>query len=179
MDEIIESTLALILRDAGYDSISKHALNHFSQIFKNQILSLLKALNALTLHAQRSKSSLIDIQSLLKLTNRSITTGDIQNAIQKNDLLPHFQNEIAEVTVSFENLIANSIDRFIHVYEFMPQFPPTHTFKRNYSKEVGKHRRPDGIKKRIEESVMVERSLIRMIMERGEMPKYVNYLCKK
>ncbi|KAM0674510.1 hypothetical protein GVAV_002125 [Gurleya vavrai] len=173
MDAIIEKIIITALSKAGYTTFSNHALSHFTQHFSQHTLSLLKSLASISYHAQRSKSSIVDFNTMLRLRKKKLKINDLNNF----ESFEFIESEFIQEKM-FNNPIASNIDRFIHVYEFMPQFPPTHTFKRNYVKEVERHRKPDGIKKRIEETVLVERSLIKMLKERGEMPKYVNYLNK-
>ncbi|KAM0678112.1 hypothetical protein BDAP_001371 [Binucleata daphniae] len=181
MDSIIEFVIINCLSSVGYTRFSKRAIEHFKQAFINNYSSFLNSLSAVTLHAQRSKSNFIDVNNTLKLKNKTITYEDRTCNVGYNELMSYveFEEEERQEIVNFENPIASNIDRFIHVYEFMPHFPPSHTFKRNYTKEIGKYRRPDGIKKKIEETVLVERSLIRIMKERRELKPYANYLMKK
>lgn len=171
MDNIIEHIIIEALSSAGYTSFSKRAVEHFKQVFINKQLSFLNSLSAVTIHSQRSKSNIIDLNNTLKLTNKKISQKDLVSFDTKK-----FENQEEQEFVNFVNPIASNIDRFIHVYEFMPHFPPSHTFKRNYTKEIAKHRRPDGIKKKIEETVLVERSLIRIMKENKELKCFANFL---
>lgn len=70
-----------------------------------------------------------------------------------------------------DNIISTHIDKYVHIYEHLPPFPPSHTFRRTIVKDKPQIT-PESLKKRIEESLRAEKNLFKMVGVNG----FVNFL---
>lgn len=124
-----------------------------------------KSLKQVTHHATRHKSIALDIFNIEK---------DPTAIAELPGTQVNFEVEVYKPKEKFVNEIASKIDRYIHIYEFMPEFPPTHTFKRSYIRNAKKHE--IRIKQRVEQNLLAERSVFQMVSMEGKMPRYVNFM---
>lgn len=172
MHSIISHILIRFLQAAGYTHTDSYAISILSTILTTHLHNLLKSLQKLTTHAQRSKTTLIDLHSLTSLLNLKVSFIELQfeqanYIINTNRMLSGH---------AFENSIVSKIDRYIHIYEFMPSFPPTHTFKKTFPKETIKHETPEKIKMRLDQVARAEKNLIRILKVSKGLGRRVNFM---
>lgn len=172
--DIYHTAVLNYLKSIGYTHTSSYALSMLTSIFKATIHKFLKTLVSVTTHAQRSKTTIVDLHSLLRFFDiRLHKVLRIHPYMQLN--LDTEQNMIQDCA-AFENSIVSKIDRYIHIYEFMPSFPPTHTFKKTFPKETKSNETPEKIKIKLEQVGRAEKNLIRMMRMSNKLPKRVNFM---
>ncbi|KRH91818.1 hypothetical protein M153_23473000584, partial [Pseudoloma neurophilia] len=93
----------------------------------------------------------------------------------ENDYDRSFENKSDQTLIKSEEskkyLIATPIDKYVHIYEHLPSFPPSHTFRRTITKESVDYS-CEKLKKRIEESLRAENNLFKMMRGRN----FINFL---
>lgn len=166
MDQILDIYILSELKDTGYSFANKRALQILKSVFIKKMLTYCKSLKHVTNHAGRHKTILTDIFNFDKSPMFEINNS--------SKVALHFENSIYTPPEKFVNEIASKIDRYIHIYEFMPEFPPTHTFKRSYAKNAKKH--DIKIKQRVEQNLLAERTVFKMVFVEKKMPRHVNYM---
>lgn len=173
IDEIIETCLANELKRAGYECMDKKALIIFKEAFDKRIMSILHTLRKFTSHSLKDKSTMIEAFVMM---------NDIGIKVNKRDfvkILPlHIEKEEEDVKIEFHNKLASVIDKYIHVYEFMPDFPPAHSFKKTFIKGSINSNFSEGHKKRLEQSAVAEANLYKMLHKSNKIPQFANYLKK-
>ncbi|KAI5149311.1 hypothetical protein ENBRE01_0828 [Enteropsectra breve] len=85
-------------------------------------------------------------------------------------------HEEQEDTIEWNSPLSTKVEKFIHIYDFMPSFPPLHTFRNTVSKQAGAKKHSSQVKNRLEQSLKSEGSMIKLIKNTGSLPPYVNYL---
>jgi len=170
MKEIINHIIVKFLNYNGFDLADKKAVLLINEALDLYISSILKILNSHTFHSRKQCANIWDFVSLLNFKNLKI-----ENNI-KPVLYPSVQkNNIEE----FKSPLSTYLERYIHIYDFMPSFPPTHTFRQTYIKNKEKEDRSQKVKTRLEQSLRAEKNLLRLIKGSGSLPSFVNYLHKK
>lgn len=176
MMQPFNATLLHLLKNTGYTHTNTRALDIFSSISLQYIDEFLKTLANTTNHAQRSKTTVVDLFAILNLSKIDLNNkGDVDF---KKVVPLGFETDANDLSgaCTFENSIVSKIDRYIHIYEFMPSFPPTHTFKKTFPKETIRNETPEKIKTRLEQVARAEKNLIKMLRVSKGLPKYVNFM---
>ncbi|TBU07293.1 putative subunit 8 of transcription factor IID [Hamiltosporidium magnivora] len=169
MEKILEKCILEELKRAGYQKLNTKALYMFTQTTIAQIKTNCNILSSLTLHSMRSRSTLLDVMNLIKLTK--IDYSNVYNR-------PTVKYEVEEEPkpIQFKSSISCSAEKFIHIYDFMPDFPPVHTFKKSFLKENRSEDKSEKVKQRIEQSLKTESSLLKIIACSKGLPKRINFL---
>lgn len=168
MEKMTKIVLLQFLKEAGFENVNTKALELFYVLFEEKMSSILISLNNFTCHAQRSKVILSDLENVINVSK----LNDPFNSFP----VLKFDEEVFHEKEQFDNGIASKIDKYIYIYEFMPNFPPTHTFKRSYIKEVKRNYKPEMLKIRLEQSMQAEKNLVKMMKLSKNLPKYVNFM---
>jgi len=71
------------------------------------------------------------------------------------------------------------VEKFIHIYDHMPSFPPIHTFRMTIPKQNSGIGQSTKVKNRLEQSIKSENNLIKLITSSGSLPPFINYLYKE
>ncbi|WUR02333.1 transcription initiation factor TFIID subunit 8 (TAF8) [Vairimorpha necatrix] len=170
MDEILNHVIIQIIKEVGYESASKKAILLLADSLKDQISSILKVLHCHTSHTSRQNSNmwnLLEIMSYKYLIFQSRPSRVYYPISQEEPL------------VDFKSPLSTYLERYIHIYDFMPPFPPTHTFRQTLVKNKEKEDKSELVKTRLEQSLRSERNLLKLIKSSGSLPSFVNYLYKK
>ena len=91
-----------------------------------------------------------------------------QNIDLETDKMPDIE--------AFYGPISAPVDKFINIYEFMPIFPPLHTFRATLVKENKVRSRARDVKERIEQKNQVTASVFRILKRLKEISNRANYL---
>lgn len=166
--------IALILKKNNFEKINKQTLLLFQHAFLLYFSNFLKTLKIRTIHSGRSKITNFDI---LKFHTESESL--IYKIIK---IIPKKINKIKETKEAIQNVdseiknesdfsIAQHINKYVHIYDHLPKFPPSHTFRRTIQKE-NLDFSCNNLKKRIEQSFKAEKNLFKMV----KIGKFVNFL---
>lgn len=164
MDRIVRHTIARALRHSGFDAANQKALEFFSEVFALYMFRTLGYIKRVATHSQRSKATMVDVLSSLGIL-------EVQSYESIN-----FETEKMPETEMFYGPISAPVDKFINIYEFMPVFPPLHTFRATLVKENKVRSRAKDVKERIEQKNQVAASVFRIFKRLDEIPNRANYL---
>lgn len=170
MEKILEKCILEELKRAGYKKLNSKALYMFTQITINHIETNCNILSSLTLHSMRSKSTFLDILNLIKLSKIDYANNVYSRPTVKYEI------EKESKILQFKSFISTSAEKFLHIYDFMPDFPPVHTFKKSFLKENRSEDKSEKVKQRIEQSLKTESSLLKIIASSKGLPKRINFL---
>lgn len=170
MDEIINHIIIRIIKEHDFNFADNKAILLINEALEIYLRSILKTLFSHTLHAKKTSSNILYLLRILGKKDINLTCS--LNPIQYQKLCPI---KIPE----FKSPLSTYLERYIHIYEFMPNFPPTHTFRNTFCKNKEKENIPEQVKKRLEQSLKTEKNLFKIIKASGKMPKFINYLYSK
>lgn len=164
MEKIVRYTIVRALEHSGFDTANQKALEFFSEVFSLYMFRTLGYIKRISTHSQRSKATMVDVLSILGILEvRSYECVD-------------FETEKAPEIETFYGPISAPVDKFINIYEFMPVFPPLHTFRATLVKENKVRSRAKDVKERIEQKNQVAASVFRILKRLNEIPNRANYL---
>ncbi|ELA40925.1 uncharacterized protein VICG_02014 [Vittaforma corneae ATCC 50505] len=199
MDEILKRSALELLKSIGFESIESKALELLLAIHNDRIMSYLQTNSKISVLSSRPSVSLLDLcgikQQLPRIGNEIPFTKDmlaecnamIPNCRNKSvqylfTLVPsktyEFPREILEEEHEWISPLSARVERFIHIYDFMPNFPPIHTFRMTSLKSSTLKNQSSKVKNRLEQSLRSEGSMVKLIKSSGSMPKFINYLYK-
>ena len=164
MDEFLRIILIHSLKDAGFESVNQKALEVFLIVFKYHMKKTLGTIKARSLHSLRPKVVLLDF--LLYFGNKEI----------KNYESICFEDEKPVEKEEFVSKISGAVSKWLNVYEYLPNFPPLHTFKTTTVREKKQRSRAKDIKERIDQSNKIINNLFKLIKSTKKPPKHANYL---
>lgn len=164
MDKIVRYTIVRALRHYGFDTANEKALVFFSEVFCLYMFRTLGYIKRVATHSQRSKATMVDVLSSLGILE-----------IQSYESVD-FETEKVLETEAFYGPISAPVDKFINIYEFMPVFPPLHTFRATLVKENKVRSRAKDVKERIEQKNQIAASVFRILKRLDEIPNRANYL---
>lgn len=171
MEKCIDYILAFHLRRAGFEGTTKRALHLFNVATVCTLRNYLRTLKSITIHSQRAHTTILDVLKLQTLFKTPFITD---NKMYYPMQFAEEPDEDGHVPCSG---IGVRVEKFVHIYDFMPVFPPAHTFKKSFPKESGdEEERGRNIKRRLEESLVGENNLVRMMDACNEIPDYVNFM---
>jgi Transcription factor TFIID complex subunit 8 C-term len=121
------------------------------------------------------------------------TTADIEQSHNNEDLAINKTNPFKLVIIDLEDYdyeelvepeewtspLSVRVEKFIHIYDFMPSFPPIHTFRQTTIKQQTIKNQSSKVKKRLEQSLKSEENMIKLIKSSGSIPGFINYLYKR
>ncbi|KAK6090827.1 hypothetical protein P3W45_000072 [Vairimorpha bombi] len=170
MDDLINHCIIRIVKEHGYDYADKRAILLIKEALERHINSILKVFHSYTIHSKKQSANAFDLLSVLKDTKFSVNTR----------LTPMLYSQVEEEPCfDFKSPLSTYLERYIHIYEFMPPFPPTHTFRQTYLKNKEKEDKSQLVKTRLEQSLRSEKNLLKLIKGSGSLPSFINYLYKK
>jgi hypothetical protein len=166
MREVLKHALIRLLRDIGYGRAEERALEGYMVALEGYMVNYMKSVTSFSRHALKSRTTFLDILRFVR-----------QRRIEVHRMKPLAYGSEAEVEEpEFVSSLASNIEKYIHIYEFMPSFPPTHTFRQTIIKPNERDTRSFNIKHRLEQSLRAENNLLRLMKESGALPPFVNYL---
>jgi histone H3/H4 len=168
MKRVLKHTLARLVRDIGYERAEERAVEVFMSALEKYMVNYLKSVVSFSRHALKSRATFLDILRFVK-----------QGKVEVHKMAPLlYDPEVAAEDPAFASPLASSTEKYIHIYEFMPSFPPTHTFRQTIVKPNGRDTRSFDVKHRLEQSLRTENNLLRLIKASGALPPFVNFLYK-
>ncbi|KAL0263978.1 UNVERIFIED_CONTAM: hypothetical protein PYX00_011243 [Menopon gallinae] len=156
--------LARALKSSGFDTANQKALEFFAEVFTMYMFRTLGYIKRVATHSQRSKATMVDM----------VSSFGILEATSYEDV--GFETDEAPEAETFYGPISAPVDKFINIYEFMPVFPPLHTFRATLVKENKVRSRARDVKERIEQKNQVAASVFRILKRLKEIPNRANYL---
>ncbi|AFM99387.1 putative transcription factor IID complex subunit [Encephalitozoon hellem] len=168
MRRILEDRLMRYLKEVGYEAVERKALEVYMASLEAYMLEHLKGVVSVSRHGLKSHSTLLDVLWFIE--------G------KKLELPPFERIEYEEEEVvreeKFVSPLSSSIEKYIHIYDFMPSFPPTHAFRQTIVKGGSKGSKSMNVKNRLEQSLRTEGNLLKLIRASGSLPPFVNFLYK-
>lgn len=199
MEEAQKRLLASVLKAVGFESASLKAMELFLEIFDDCLRTFLTVASNKSLHASRPSLSLLDVldgkqtlqkiikshpidQVYLKECNVSIERCKFKNIEDMFSLIPFevfpVEYEIPEPELGWNSPLSTKVEKFIHIYDFMPSFPPIHTFRMTFLKSSSAKNQSSKVKNRLEQSLRSEGNMIKLIKSNGSIPGFINYIYK-
>lgn len=164
MDNLIKHTAMHALKGAGFEAANAKALCVFTETFALYMVKVLGNAKNDSVHSQRSKTTVIDLVNKFGLFEvRSFEPVRVEE-------------EMGIDEEAFYSTISAPVDKFINIYEFMPMFPPLHTFRTTLIKENRVRSRARDVKERIEQKNQVTMNLFKLLRRLKVIPRYANYL---
>jgi len=197
MDEVQRKIIASILKEAGFDSANQKALEILLNVFEDRLSSFLHSSLQKSIHAGRPSMTMLDIldskQCLQKLLdyrpgdeshllecNASVPKCSFKNNEDMFSLVPlreiNLEYELLEPEVEWSSPLSTHVEKFIHIYDFMPSFPPIHTFRMTALKSHSSKNQSSKVKNRLEQSLRSESNMIKLIKTNGSIPGFINYM---
>ncbi|KAF9762393.1 hypothetical protein NGRA_2049 [Nosema granulosis] len=170
MDEIIKHFLCVFLKEQGFESVETKALLMLKEAFEMRLNSYLRALYSYKSLSSKQNTTLTDVLCL--------TDHKLPLILPSRKALEYEETKVVE-ECEFISPLANTVEKYIHIYDFMPTFPPTHTFKQTFVKSDTKENKSFSVKNRLEQSLRSENNLLRLIKSSGSLPPFINYLYKR
>lgn len=192
MNDKTKYALVKILKETGFESCSSRALELFLAIFEDRLSSMLRTLHSRQIHACRTSTTFLDLLDIVDLQDAFTVREDwkyrkkdsralLTDKRTKLFRLPniHFEEFPHEMQSSCEEWtspVSIRLEKFIHIYEFMPPFPPVHTFRHTHLKPAVSGGLSFRVKNRLEQSHITEDNMIKLIKSSGSLPKFINYI---
>ncbi|ADM12613.1 uncharacterized protein Eint_111130 [Encephalitozoon intestinalis ATCC 50506] len=168
MRRILEDRLMRYLREVGYEVVEKRALEVYMGSLETYMLEHLKAVVSVSRHGLKSHSTLLDFLRFIE--GKRFEFPFFENVV--------YEEEVKEEEKEFASPLASSIEKYIHIYDFMPSFPPIHAFRQTIVKAGNKGSKSMNVKNRLEQSLRTEGNLLKLIKASGSLPPFVNFLYK-
>lgn len=191
MEEILTRALCKIIQQAGFEAINQKAMKYFISVFEDRIKSMFMVLVSKSVHSGRPTCSLIDLYKYIeegralgviaKYSHNIPKTVTCANNRRNMFKLLDFSTEKYEKIVLHEtekwlSPLSNRVEKFIHIYDFMPDFPPIHTFRLTPIKQLVSKNLSSKVKNRLEQSLKSEKNMIKLIKSSDSLPKFINFL---
>lgn len=170
MKDLVNHFILRIVKENGFLYADKKAVLLLKENLEIYVTSILKVLMSYTIHSKKQSTNIFDFFSVIKNLRINLSTNIHPVNYSEEELLP---------VLEFKSPLSTYLERYIHIYEFMPPFPPTHTFRQTYLKNKEKEDKSQLVKSRLEQSLRSERNLLKLIKGSGSLPSFVNYLYKK
>jgi len=199
MDDVIKRIVAELLKTIGFEAVESKALELLVNVLDDRITSYLNTVSKMSLLCSRPTTTLLDLFGMrqrvpwigkeLRIPNDALAECGVLSTPCRSrtvqslfTLVPlkkqHFPVEMAELEESWVSPLSTRVEKFIHIYEFMPEFPPIHTFRMSLMKGSTVKNQSSKVKNRLEQSLRSEGNMVKLIKSSGSMPKFVNYLYK-
>lgn len=199
MDEVFKRSILELLKTAGFESIEARALEALMAVYTDRITAYLHTISKLSELASRPCTSLLDLfeakQKLPRIGKNLLFTEEMHEECHvaipncKNKTVQslfmlilcerkEFPREILEEEKEWASPLSTRVEKLIHIYEFMPNFPPIHTFRVTQMKSSAFKNQSAKVKSRLEQSLRSEGNMVKLIKSSGSMPKFINYVYK-
>ncbi|CAD26035.1 hypothetical protein [Encephalitozoon cuniculi GB-M1] len=163
---VLEHRLMKHLREVGYEAVERRALEVYAASLEAYMLAYLKTIGSVSRHGLKSHSTLLDV--LCFIEGKKFEFSPVERI--------EYPEEVAEEEEKFVSPLSSSIEKYIHIYDFMPSFPPTHAFRQTIVKASSKSSKSVNVKNRLEQSLRTEGNLLKLIKASGSLPPFVNFL---
>ena len=173
VDEILVKLIFKVLKQAGFDNITTKALELYKECFKDIFDNNIKIIAGSIMHSGRVTLNMYDF---VKVNTKIIPINFNILNIPNIDL--NLQYEEYKDIKEWNSPLANKSEKFIHIYDFMPEFPATHTYRNTPLPETRNYIESINIKNRIEQSIKSEKNMFRLFKTSGSLPPFINYIYK-
>lgn len=188
-----------ILKKSGFEATEEKALELMLEVFSDRLNSFLKTAAQRSILSLRPSTSLLDI---LSINNRIFQIGrelpftmdmldecnvavpesryaSVQKLFSLVDFpKENYPEELIETEAEWISPITTKVEKYIHIYDFMPNFPPIHTFRMTSIRPANNKHQSTKVKNRLEQSLSSEGNMVKLIKSSGTMPKFINFLYK-
>jgi hypothetical protein len=168
MRRVLEDRLLRILKEVGYEVVERKALEVYVTGLETYMLAYLRTISSLSRHGMKSHSTLLDLLCLVD--GKRFDCGSVGEARVE------YENEVAEEEEKFNSPLSSSIEKYIHIYDFMPSFPAIHAFRQTITKPNCKSNKSANVKSRLEQSLRAEGNLLKLIKASESLPPFINFL---
>lgn len=192
MERIVERVVARIMKEAGFEACSSRSLRFITAILEDRLEAILRSVSSQSQHAGRPSTTFTDLLGMV-IQQNAFMACDITGytpPISKDESskrrsmlfsLPsispeEFPRETIDPGQEWVSPISTKVEKFIHIYDFMPSFPPMHTFRQTSPKASETAGLSSRVKHRLEQSLVTESNMIKLIKLGGSLPKFVNYI---
>ncbi|KCZ79851.1 hypothetical protein H312_02764 [Anncaliia algerae PRA339] len=166
MHELIKYCIVKVLKETGYECFEEKAIYHFIEVFELYMQKILVGIKNNSTHCGRNRTTLIDF--ITKFELKDVKSYDLVN----------YEYPQEEKVADFVGPISTPVEKFMYIYEFMPPFPPLHTFKETIIKERKVRSRARDVKDKIEQRNRIIESLFTLSKLSKKKFKFANYLNK-
>lgn len=199
MDEAKRRTIAQLLKTIGFESVEAKALELLVRVLDDRVTAYLTTVSRMALLCSRPTTTLLDLFGMrqtvprigreLRIPKDALAECNVDVPPCRNTtvqglftLVPLRRQAFPVETLAQEETwvspLSTRVEKFIHVYDFMPEFPPIHTFRTSSVKGSTLKNQSSKVKNRLEQSLRSEGNMVKLIKSSGSMPKFVNYLYK-
>lgn len=198
IEDIRNRMLAHFLEKAGFGAVSTDALDLLALVFEDRLTAFLNTISSRSAHALRRGTTLLDIMEYVENARAFTYRADPRSSSPLQSLeerrkmaakrqsmfalmkIPPMPYEVEEYVPPKEwtSPLSTRVENFIHIYEFMPPFPPIHTFRLTSVKPSAAKNLSHKVKHRLEQSLKSEDNMIKLIKSSNSLPGFINYLYK-
>lgn len=199
MEQVMRRAIAEIMKLIGFEQMESNAMELLLAIHNDRLESNLRTITKPSFLCGRASVSLLDLfgmrQTLPRISNEmqfakemleecKITVPVCKNrSIQSLFTLAPVKKqthpiELLEEETEWISPLSTRVEKFIHIYDFMPEFPPIHTFRMTFIKSSAFKNQSSKVKNRLEQSLRSEGNMVKLIKSSGSMPRFINYLYK-
>lgn len=199
MEEILRRVVVQLLRNTGFEAVESRALELLVKVFDDRVTSFLKTVSQLSTLSGRPSVCMLDLfgtrQEIRGLggckplpkemlaehcaTAPKCKNKNIESLFSLVPLVPEiYPCEAVDVETEWVSPLSTRVEKFIHIYEFMPSFPPIHTFRMTAVKNYNLKNQSSKVKSRLEQSLRSEGNMIKLIKSSGSIPNFINYIYK-
>lgn len=169
-DKFIQATISIVIKQLGFTHASPQAIELFSKVFEDRILFILRSVGTSALHSNRTKINLFDL-----CFYRKELRGNVLKVPLKKETIPVEYEELSDEERWISKLSVR-VDKFSHIYEFMPEFPPIHTFRQTPLPTNSEKTESLNVKNRMDQSLKSEENMFKLFKSSGSFPPIINYL---
>ncbi|OQS55032.1 hypothetical protein EHP00_945 [Ecytonucleospora hepatopenaei] len=162
---VLENLLGLFLKKIGYEKVDKKAFILLKEVFICWLNSKIGLLSFLASHSGRTKLNFFDFFNT-EVNHILLSELDI--------ILSNYEHEVFPEQNEWKSSISHKNEKFIHIYEFMPDFPPIHTYRNTMIKENNTHVEINNIKDRMKQSIRSEKNMFKLFKVSGSLPPFIN-----
>lgn len=173
VEEYIKKIVTSILINAGYSNADKQALDLLTDVFIHFINENLKILSTSAQHSGRVNLTMFDF---VKQKNKLFKFDD--NVLPCYTLNDYLQHEQLVIENEWDSPLATKSEKFIHIYDFMPDFPAIHAFRNTPGTENREHFESTNVKNKMEQSIKSEKNMFKLFKTSGSLPAFINCMYK-
>ncbi|KAI5170686.1 transcription initiation factor TFIID subunit 8 [Nematocida sp. LUAm3] len=169
LKKVLEVAVAQILKQQGFSSANRRAISLLGNTMFNYLVYNSAILKKQCESARRSSPTLIDAVPLLEMIKEVFTSqGSISVEIEEEKKEEDTPSEISM-----------QIDHPPNCYDFLPKYPPAHTFKNTPIKRRISDDRAQKARLRNEQTIKVVDSLFEIYKRKKRSFSHANYLMDK
>ncbi|KAL6122649.1 hypothetical protein NUSPORA_00173 [Nucleospora cyclopteri] len=173
VDAILSVVASKIFSAAGFDSTSTKAMAVCVQVLKETIGENAKILASSASHA--GKAFVTEYEFIKSFYALNKFNFEIYGVSEIDDKIEYEEYKIEK---EWTSPLANFSEKFIHIYDFMPDFPPTHTYRNTKITERTENLESLNVKNRMDQSLKSEANMFKLFKSSGSLPPFINFLYK-